>query len=130
MSAAAWLAFLAAAGVGAPARYVLGTWVAEHTATRLAGIPWGTWIVNTVGCLLAGLVAGLGLYAEVSESTRTVLGAGGLGAFTTFSTFAHETVGLTRDGRPLAALGNVAAGVVGGALAVLGGLGVASVLAP
>jgi CrcB protein len=91
----AWAAFLAAAAVGAPSRYLLDGWVQDRTS---GAFPWGTFIVNVSGCMLLGVLTGLGQYHELDATTRTVLGTGGLGAYTTFSTFTFETVRLAEDG--------------------------------
>jgi CrcB protein len=53
-------------------------------------IPVGTLTVNVTGSLALGLLAGAG------PEVVTVLGAGALGAYTTFSTFSLEVVSLTR----------------------------------
>ncbi|HMG41188.1 MAG TPA: fluoride efflux transporter CrcB [Acidimicrobiales bacterium] len=95
MTGPAWAAFLAAAAVGAPARYLLDGWVQDRTA---GAFPWGTFTVNVTGCFLLGLLTGLGLHHDLDATTRTVLGTGGLGAYTTFSTLTFETVRLAEEG--------------------------------
>ena len=90
----AWVGFLAAAGVGAPARYLLDSAVQERVG---AEFPFGTVVVNTVGCFILGLLTGLGLYHGLSSTARTIIGTGGMGAFTTFSTVSYETVRLAED---------------------------------
>jgi CrcB protein len=118
VSGPAWIAFLVAAGLGAPARYLLDGWVQDRTA---GAFPWGTFTVNVSGCLFLGLLTGLGLYHGLDATTRTVLGTGGMGAYTTFSTFTFETVRLAEEGALDEALRNAAAGlVVGLAAASLG----------
>ena len=105
--------------LGALSRYGVGS-----LASRMlgAGFPYGTLIVNVVGCLLLGFIMELSLSAEgLSKGVRTAMTVGFLGAFTTFSTFGYETVQFLRQGAWLPALGNVAANVLVGLLAV--GLG-------
>jgi len=101
------LALLAVAGaLGTLSRYGLQGWV-----QRLAGgtFPWGTVAVNLAGCLLFGVV-----WAAASErhlmgsEARMVVLVGFFGAFTTFSSFAFETVQLLRAGQWLWAAGNAA----------------------
>jgi CrcB protein len=114
-----WVAFLVAAAVGAPARYVLDGAV----QARAGGVfPWGTFVVNVSGCLALGVITGLGLYHGLGAGTRTVIGTGGIGAYTTFSTFSFETVRLAEEGAITEALRNVAATLIVGLLAASAGL--------
>ncbi|HVO50510.1 MAG TPA: CrcB family protein, partial [Thermoanaerobaculia bacterium] len=54
-----------------------------------------TFLVNVVGCFAIGLVGALGLErAAISPETRTFIMVGILGGFTTFSSFAWESLGL------------------------------------
>lgn len=124
MTGAGWLAFLAAAGVGAPARYLLDGWVQER---RAGDFPMGTLVVNLVGCFALGVVTGLGIHHGLAGEARTVVGSGGLGAFTTFSAVSFETVSLMEVGDTRAAVRNVAAQGLGGLLAAAAGLAVASI---
>ena len=123
MTPLAWLAFLAAAGIGAPARYLLDGWVQDHAS---GAFPWGTFTVNVTGCLVLGLLTGLGLYHGLGATTRTTLGTGGVGAYTTFSTFTFESVRLAEEGDWREALRNVAVSLGAGALAAGLGLAVAA----
>jgi len=125
MSGPAWIAFAVAAAIGAPARYLVEGLVQGRTGGRF---PWGTLVVNVSGCFLLGLLTGLGLYHGLSATARTVLGTGGLGAYTTFSTFTAATVGLLEEGETGAALGNVAASILVGLAAAATGLALAAVL--
>lgn len=119
MTGATWIAFLVAAGIGAPARHLLDGWVQEHTGGRL---PWGTFVVNVTGCLALGLLTGLGLHHGLPAGARTVLGTGGLGAYTTFSTLTFETVRLAEDGEVDHALRNAAGSLLVGLAAASTGL--------
>lgn len=76
---------LVAAGalVGAPLRY----WLAQRLDRDY---PWGIWLANVAGSTVLGLLAGLG----VDGRPLALLGVGFCGAFTTYSTFAVQTVGL------------------------------------
>jgi fluoride exporter len=112
MSGLAWIAFLMASATGAVARHVLDGWVRDRTGDRL---PWGILAVNLSGCLLAGVVFGLGL-DDPGGTPRTIVATGGLGAYTTFSTFTVDTVRLAQEGELRAAARNVA-GTVGAGLA-------------
>jgi CrcB protein len=121
VTVATWAAFLVAAGVGAPARYLLDGWVQDRTG---GAFPWGTFTVNVTGCLALGVLTGLGLHHGLGATTRTVLGTGALGAYTTFSTFTFETVRLAEEGALDQAFRNVAAGFLVGLAAASAGLAV------
>jgi len=80
-------------------RYLLSGWI---YALNVPGpnIPYGTLFVNVLGCLLIGLLSGLGEIRQLfSPETRLFLLVGLLGGFTTFSTFTYESFGLARDGQ-------------------------------
>ncbi len=87
-----WFKLLLLAGAGAlgtVTRFLLSTWV-----QRLWTIDWpvGTLAVNTLGCLLAGLVyAALEYYGWAQAEGRLILLVGFLGAFTTFSALILES---------------------------------------
>lgn len=88
-----WLAVMVGGAAGAAARYGVGITMAR-LAPR-AALPLGTLTVNAVGCLLFGFV--WGLLERTSGAPKVVVLltlTGFMGAFTTFSTFAFETVGL------------------------------------
>jgi fluoride exporter len=125
MTNVAWLAFLVAAAIGAPARYLVDGLVQDRMKRQF---PWGTLVVNVSGCLLLGFITGLGLYHGLGATTQTVLGTGGMGAYTTFSTFTFETVRLAENGRVEHALRNVAANLVVGLAAAGAGLALAALL--
>lgn len=104
------LAIGAGGFVGALARY------AVHVAMlRTFGptFPLGTLAVNVTGSFALGLLFGLSEMHTIAPAARLGLGVGVLGAYTTFSTFAIDTLALgARDGGSLLALGNVAVNVV------------------
>lgn len=97
---------------GTLARYGVGL------ATRHFAHPvLGTLAVNSVGCLLIGLLI-FGGHKGVAPQWRLPLEVGFLGAFTTFSTFGFQSVALFQQGTWGLALLNVVANLVGGALAL------------
>jgi CrcB protein len=70
--------------------------------------PVGTLAVNLLGCLAIGVLAELSEARGVlSAAARGFLVVGLIGGFTTFSTFANETVSAMRDNAVLIAAGNV-----------------------
>ncbi len=91
--------------LGAVSRYGLSGFVHRLTG---ASFPWGTLIVNILGSLVIGFIYSLAEQRLVlSSTTRSFLGIGFLGAFTTFSSFSYETVMLLRQNEWLPAFGNV-----------------------
>lgn len=108
-----------AGGAGALSRYILA-----GVFQRLAGgsFPAGTFIVNMLGCLFFGLVWGiLEERAALGPQVRVMVLTGFMGAFTTFSTFAFETVALARAGQWLYAAANFTGqNLIGFALLFLG----------
>ncbi len=73
-------------------RFALGGWLARATG---GVFPWETLIINVAGCLGVGVVAGaLDRGALLSPPVRMALMVGLFGGFTTFSTFALETLRL------------------------------------
>jgi CrcB protein len=125
VSIGAPLAFLVAAGIGAPLRYLVDGWVHERAH---GAFPWGTFLVNVTGSALLGLLAGLGLYHDLGATTRTVIGTGGLGAYTTFSTLTYDTVRLADQGDVTDAALNAGASLLVGLLAAAAGLALAAAL--
>ena len=125
MSATAWIAFLVAAAIGAPARYLIDGLVQDHTS---GAFPWGTFVVNVSGCLALGLLTGFVLYHSLDPTARTVIGTGGLGAYTTFSTFTFETVRLAEEGAVNHAVRNAVGSLLAGLAAASAGLAIAALV--
>lgn len=97
--------------VGSVGRYLISGWV--HRLLPYAAFPWGTLTVNVSGCFLIGLFSGLADSRQLwGPDLRLFVMLGVLGGFTTFSSFAYETLALTRDADLLRALANVALQVV------------------
>jgi CrcB protein len=118
------LAVLAFAGaLGTLARFGLASGVARVVP---GGFPWGTLAVNLLGCFLFGLVLTLSRErgALTPEAAQVVL-VGFMGAFTTFSSFVNDTIGLAAVERWGAGLVNLALQNVGGVACFLAGAAVA-----
>jgi len=105
MSPPAWLAFVGAAAVGAPLRYLVDGAIGERVE---GAFPWGTLAVNASGSLVLGVLTGLALYHAFPATPKVILGTGFCGAYTTFSTFTYETVRLIEEGAVDEAFRNVA----------------------
>ena len=102
--------------VGTLCRYGLSGLVARRFGETF---PTGTLIVNVLGCFLAGFL--YYLFQErflVSEVVRTAVMIGFLGGFTTFSSFALQTLTLMRDGEVFLATLNIAISNAAGLLMV------------
>jgi CrcB protein len=123
VSPLAWVAFVAAGAVGAPARYVLDGFVSER---REGVFPWGTFVVNVSGSFVLGLLTGLGFHHGLSRTSRVVLGTGFCGAYTTFSTFTFETVRLLEEGAWSEAVRNALGTLAAGSVAAAAGLALAT----
>lgn len=112
---------------GGVARYLLSSWTLHLFAfTRF---PVGTFVVNILGCLLIGVVAGVfETRQSVSPDLKLFLMTGVLGGFTTFSAFGLETLMLLRSGAVAVAAMNILLSCVLCLLAVLLGTRIASFL--
>jgi CrcB protein len=82
------LGFLLAAASASLARAEAG-----RRWNRPGGWPGGTLLVNVVGSFVLGLLHDLG------PPTSTVIAVGGIGAFTTFSSFTHDALALVEQRR-------------------------------
>jgi CrcB protein len=96
-----------AGAVGALSRYLFSGFVQERLDSDL---PLGTLAVNLSGAFLVGMVVGI----DNLQSTGTLMVAGFLGGFTTFSTWMIETVRLGIPPLRSRALFNVAVTLVAG----------------
>jgi CrcB protein len=104
-----WICLAGAAGTGA--RYLISLWAAQRFG---ATFPFGTLIVNLLGCFIIAAVVHAALTLGWSPTLRTVATIGFLGGFTTYSSFNYETMRLFEEGAPAAAAANLAVTVCGG----------------
>lgn len=111
MSWVVWAGVALLGGCGALARFGLTLLVADRLHPHL---PLGTLAVNVSGAFLLGLLAGTSLGAD----GRLLLGAGALGAYTTFSTWMVETQRVAEAGKQRLAVANVLLSIVLGLGAV------------
>lgn len=104
------LAVAIGGALGAAARHLTAGLVDPWLA---AAFPAGTLTVNVLGSFLMGLfIEATALVWSPPPALRAMIAVGVLGAFTTFSAFALETLVLLEEGAPLRALVNVVASVV------------------
>lgn len=107
--------------IGSVARYKLSGFVLHHTVDWR--FPAGTFTVNVLGCLAAGVLAGLAeKHDMLSPDARVLLFTGLLGGFTTFSAFGLETMHLLKRGDLGVAAANVVLSVLAGLAALWIGL--------
>lgn len=67
-------------------------------ALNMVMFPFGTMLVNVLGCLAIGLLWGL-FTRHTNEQLRLLLVTGFCGGFTTFSTFSYEGIQLIQENR-------------------------------
>jgi len=86
-------------------------------------VPHAPAIVNVVGCLVIGLLAGFVATQQLlmSPERRALVFVGVMGGFTTFSSLGLDTLTLVQEGRVAQAAGNVAIQVGVGLAAVFAG---------
>jgi CrcB protein len=101
--------------LGAVSRYWIDGWVSRLTG---GGFPWGTLTVNVSGCFLVGFLATvMGERFLPNPTMRIATTVGFVGAYTTFSTFAYESLRQIQDGALGLAVLNVGASVMIGVAA-------------
>lgn len=104
------LAVALGGALGATMRYAVGLWIipAHPSAWPLATLG-----VNIIGSALLGMITVFATETgQLSTSARLFLTIGLCGGFTTFSTFAYETLDFAVRGLPLRAAGYAIASVV------------------
>jgi fluoride exporter len=107
-------------GIGSMTRYLFQRWAFNIYPHHF---PWGTFVVNIIGCLLIGIFWGISFKSfENNESWKLFLTVGLCGGFTTFSAFTLEGIGLIREQRMVLFFSYVAASVVLGLLATYIGM--------
>lgn len=86
-------------------------------------MPYGTLLSNLMGCLIIGLLAGLGAKTELmSSEMRLLLATGFCGGFTTMSSFIYELGQFIQDKEYFFASGYFLATLAGAGIAFMLGL--------
>ncbi|MGB3613579.1 MAG: fluoride efflux transporter CrcB [Elainellaceae cyanobacterium] len=96
------LAVALGAIAGALGRYYVSRWLLYSvlgTPISASGFPLATFVVNVSGCLLMGFATTVGDRLGLPLDIKLLLLTGGLGAYTTFSTYSLEAVALLNRGR-------------------------------
>ncbi len=83
--------------------------------------PWGTIAVNLTGSFVIGLLWGVFEIQNISSNMRNFIFIGILGGFTTFSTYALESLNLFRDGEIKLAMTNLLISNICGLILVFAG---------
>lgn len=111
MNAWAWIAVAALGGAMSIARFLLDVAVSERAG---GPFPAGTLAVNLSGAVVLGVIAG----AALSGSAYTIVAGGGIGSYTTFSTWMFESQRLGEGGEATLLWLNVAVSLFAGLAAV------------
>ena len=105
-----WVAVALGGALGALARYGISTWVFAISSHKF---PYATLAVNVLGSFLMGILFVLTVEkAALPAEMRSLLMIGFLGAFTTFSTFSLDALGLWQNGHLFMALIYILATVI------------------
>ena len=103
-----WICLAGAAGTGA--RYLIALWAAHRFGSAF---PYGTLIVNLVGCFAVAAVMQAAVSLSWSPTFRSAITIGFIGGLTTYSSFNYETTRLVEEGATGAAALNAASTIVG-----------------
>jgi CrcB protein len=121
-----YLLVAAFGAAGAASRYAVDGWVSGFGRGQF---PWGILAINVAGSFALGILVEVTASRLVAnENWRVALGVGFLGAFTTFSTFAYDSVRLAEDSAYGLAVLNVAGSVALGLVAAVAGVAVGRAL--
>ena len=104
-------------GIGGMCRYLISLYLGQSHS----GFPWGTFVVNIMGCLLIGILWGLtSRFQNLSPAFSLLFMVGFCGGFTTFSTFSKEGLALLQANNytlfALYTIGSVLLGIIAVAL--------------
>ena len=111
VSALGWVAVGLLGGLAAAARFALDAEIAARAGSEL---PLGILVVNVAGSLALGLVAGAALNGEA----LAIVAGGGIGSFTTFSTWILDSHRLAAAGLARLAWLNIGGSLLAGFAAV------------
>ena len=94
-----WLAVAIGGALGSVARYALSSWIFDITSHKF---PYATLIVNVAGSFVMGILFVVVVErAALPAEMRSLLMIGFIGAFTTFSAFSLDALGLWQNGHVL-----------------------------
>jgi fluoride exporter len=119
------LAVLVGGFAGAMARQEAFSALQERVRTKF---PVGILAVNLSGAFVLGLLFGLGVAKAWPHWLAIGVQAGFIGAYTTYSTWAVDSLTLARAGTPWQAVVNLAGSMLAGVLLAWAGVSLGSVL--
>jgi fluoride exporter len=107
-----WICLAGAAGTGT--RYLIAVWAAHRLGSAF---PYGTLLVNLLGCFAIGGLMHAALTLGWPATTRAAVTIGFIGGLTTYSSFNYETMRLLEESAPATAALNLALTLLGGFMA-------------
>jgi fluoride exporter len=119
----ALLAVLVAGFAGAVARHEAFSAIQERAGTKF---PVGILAVNLSGAFVLGLLFGLDVMKEWPHWLATGVQTGFIGAYTTYSTWAVDSLTLARAGTPRLAVLNLMGSLLAGVLLAWAGVSLGS----
>lgn len=113
-------------GIGSAMRYI----VVNAAAKKLSPFfPYGTFIVNFIGCFLIGLCMAFILNKPIFPPYfRLLIIVGFLGGLTTFSSFSYDTINLLQNDQYSLAFANIGLNIIAGFSATFLGISCARAL--
>ena len=91
-----WFAVAIGGALGSMARYALSAWIFDVSSHKF---PYATLTVNVIGSFVMGILFVIIVEkAALPAEMRSLLMIGFLGAFTTFSAFSLDALGLWQNG--------------------------------
>lgn len=98
--------------IGGAMRYLISTYMKNMYGQ---GFPWGTLVVNLLGCFIFGIVFSIFSKHNATDNAFCLLLTTGMcGGFTTFSAFANENIQMIQNGNIVAFVGYIAISIVVG----------------
>jgi CrcB protein len=106
--------------IGGVSRFLLQQYIQRRVESTF---PYGTLVVNLLGCFIIGIVVGLADKGSLmSPQTRIFWATGICGGFTTFSSFINENHSMLLDGELLNTFAYITISIVAGLIATALGL--------